>query len=158
MFDFTEESFIEIEKRADELYQSLGEVYCPYFNEKIAFNSKGFKHLKFKSDRQARPQKDQYSRLKLLHLAPKILNKSHTVQGVWRTRSFEDQKTNNKWKHIFKDVIYYEFIAVLDNVRAKVIIKEVIGGEKHFWSIIPFWGIDKQNSKRILHDGNPEND
>ncbi len=70
MLNLNEENFIEIEKRADEFYHSINEVYSPYFNEKIAFNSKGFKHLKFKSDRQARPRKDQYSRLKLLSLAP----------------------------------------------------------------------------------------
>ena len=57
-----------------------------------------------------------------------------------------------------KEVTYYEFIAVVNTVRVKVIIKEVLGGEKHFWSVIPFWGIDKVTSKRILHSGDPEND
>jgi len=56
------------------------------------------------------------------------------------------------------EVKFYEFIAVLDNVRVKVVIKEVSGGQKHFWSVIPFWGIDKITSKRILHSGDPEND
>jgi hypothetical protein len=59
---------------------------------------------------------------------------------------------------VLKEVSFYEFIAVLENVRVKVIIKEVIGGEKHFWSIIPFWRIDKENSRRILFSGNPEID
>lgn len=57
-----------------------------------------------------------------------------------------------------KDVTFYEFIAVLNNVRVKVIVKEVLGGEKHFWSIIPYWGLDKVNYKRILHTGDPEQD
>ena len=57
-----------------------------------------------------------------------------------------------------KDVSYYEFIAVLDSVRVKVIVKEVAGGEKHFWSVIPFWGIDKNTSRRILHSGDLEHD
>ena len=57
-----------------------------------------------------------------------------------------------------KDVIYYEFIAVINNIRVKVIVKEVLGGEKHFWSVIPFWGIDKATNKRILHSGDLEND
>jgi hypothetical protein len=46
----------------------------------------------------------------------------------------------------------------MNNIRVKVIVKEVLGGEKHFWSIIPFWGIDKISSRRILHSGDPEND
>jgi len=57
-----------------------------------------------------------------------------------------------------KDVTYYEFIVVIDTVRVKVIIKQVLGGEKHFWSIIPFWGIDKTTSKRVLHSGDLETD
>ena len=57
-----------------------------------------------------------------------------------------------------KEVIFYEFIAVLDNMRAKVIVKQVYGGKKHFWSVIPYWRIDKNNSKRILHSGDPEHD
>ena len=57
-----------------------------------------------------------------------------------------------------KEMIFYEFIAVLENVRVKVIVKEILGGEKHFWSIIPFWGIDKASSKRILCSGNPAQD
>ena len=57
-----------------------------------------------------------------------------------------------------KEVILYEFIAVLENVRVKVIIKEIEGGEKHFWSIIPYWDIDTINSRRILHGKDTEND
>ena len=158
-FNFKDEQdFQNVKNEADSFYQTIGEVYCPYFKEKIAFNAKGLKHLKFKSNRQARPRKDQYSRLKLIRFAPETLKQSHTLQGVWQIRRFEFQKTNNRWEQAVKDVKYYEFIAVMDNIRIKVIIKEVLGGEKHFWSIIPFWGIDKVTSKRILHSGDPEND
>jgi hypothetical protein len=87
-----------------------------------------------------------------------VLNKSHTLQGVWRTKRFESNKTNSQWKYIMRDVIFYEFIAVIENVRIKVIVKEVLGGEKHFWSVIPYWSIDKANSKRVLHSGNPDAD
>ena len=83
---------------------------------------------------------------------------SKTVQGIWHTKRFEIQKTHRRWEKVLKDVSFYEFIAVLENVRVKVIVKEVFGGEKHFWSIIPFWRIDKENSRRILFSGNPETD
>ena len=128
----------KIDYKARSFYKRIKSVYCPYFGEKVAFNTKGLKHLKFKSDKQARPYRDQYPRLKLLRLAPEVLRKSHTVQGIWKVKRFEAQKTNNRWEHILKDVTYYEFIAVLENVRVKVIVKEVLGGEKHFWSVIPF--------------------
>lgn len=158
-FNFkSEDDFMEVKKRAEALYQTFGEVPCPYFGENIAFNAKGIRHLKFKSDQQARPKTDQYSRLKLIHFAPEVLKKSRTLQGIWETKRFEVQKTNSRWEHVMKDVTFYEFIAVLDSVRVKVIIKQVQGGEKHFWSIIPYWGIDAAKSKRILYSGDPEHD
>lgn len=158
-FNFKDqEDFEKIKTEAEAFYATIQEVYCPYLKEKIAFNVRGLKHLKFKSDRQARTSNDQYARLRLLRFAPEVLKNSHTVQGIWETKIFEEQKTNSRWKHILKDVRFYEFIAVLENIRIKVIIKEVQGGEKHFWSVIPFWGIDKIAHKRILHSGDLEND
>jgi len=157
-FNLDETDFDGVKKDAESFYETIGEVYSPYFKAKISFNAKGFKHLKFKSDRQARSRKDQYARLKLLRIAPQILKMSHTLQGVWQTKRFEALKTNNRWEYIMKEVTFYEFIAVLENIRAKVIVKEVHGGEKHFWSVIPYWGIDKEKRKRILYSGNPEHD
>lgn len=157
-FNFNHEEFEKVRSEAEKLYQTFDSVYCPYFSEKISFNVKGLRHLKFKSDQRARVQEDQYPRLKLLHLAPQILRKSHTLQGIWQTKQFENNNTNGQWKYLMKDMIFYEFIAVLENVRVKVIVKEVIGGEKYFWSIIPYWGIDKASSKRILCSGNPAMD
>lgn len=150
--------FNEVKAKTEAFYKTIGKICCPYFQEDIAFNAKGLRHLKFKSDQQARLREDQYTRLKLIQLATEVLKKSHTVQGVWQTRKFEDIKTNSRWERLMREVVFYEFIAVLDNVRIKVIVKEMHGGEKHFWSVIPYWGIDKMNSKRVLHSGNPEHD
>ena len=158
-FNFKDEQdFEKVRIDAEMFYAAIDKIRCPYFGDDIAFNGKGLRHLKFKADKQARPHKDQYSRLKLIRYAPEVLKLSRTVQGVWSVRRFEEQKTNSRWERMMKDVTYYEFIAVLDSVRVKVIVKEVAGGEKHFWSVIPFWGIDKNTSRRILHSGNPEHD
>lgn len=157
-FNFkNEEDFNKVKKEAENFYKSIGSVRCPYFKEKVAFNAKGLRHLKFKSDQQARTKTNQYPRLKLLRFAPQILKKSHTLQDIWRTRMFEKQKTNGRWKHLMKDVIFYGFIAVLDNenIRLKVIVK-TIGGKKYFWSVIPYWGINKKTSQRILRGDNIE--
>ncbi|MBI2050848.1 MAG: hypothetical protein HYT31_03500 [Parcubacteria group bacterium] len=158
VFNFSEEDFENVREQAEALYKTIGKIYCPYFGEDVAFNAKGLRHLKFKSDQQARARADQYPRLKFLRYAPELLRQSRTVQGIWKTRRFEEQKTNSRWKRVVKDVTFFEFTAVLDYVRLKVIVKEMLGGEKFFWSVIPFWGIDKENSRRVLHSGNPEND
>ena len=158
-FNFKDEQdFERVRNDAEAFYATVGKTYCPYFGGDIAFNAKGLRHLKFKSDKQARSHKDQYSRLKLIRYAPEVLKLSKTVQGIWSVKRFEEQKTNSRWERVMKEVSYYEFIAVLDSVRVRVIVKEVAGGEKHFWSVIPFWGIDKNTSRRVLHSGNPEHD
>ncbi|MEK9153447.1 MAG: hypothetical protein AAB723_02515, partial [Patescibacteria group bacterium] len=108
-FNFNQSNFEKIKVEAEELYKTLGEVYCPYFLTKIVFNAKGLRHLKFKSDQQARPQKDQYPRLKLLHLAPEVLKKSSTLQGIKKEQRLETRKINSRWEKISKYVTYYEF-------------------------------------------------
>ena len=156
-FNFKDEKdFLEVKDKAEKFYKTIDNIYCPYLKEKVAFNTKGLKHLKFKSDRQARPRKDQYSRLKLIHLTPEVLKQSHTLQGIWQTKRFEAKKMNSRWERVMKRITYYEFIAVVDTVRLKIIIKQVLGGDKHFLSVIPCWGINKTTSKRILHNGNIE--
>ena len=70
-FRFNKKDFLKTKREAEKFYKTIKPVRCPYFGEKVAFNSKGLKHLKFKSDKKARPHKDQYPRLKLLPLAPR---------------------------------------------------------------------------------------
>jgi len=156
-FNFkNEEDFSKVKEEIEKFYHSIKEIRCPYFEENIIFNAKWLRHLKFKSDQKARTNKEQYTRLKLLKLAPEVLKKSHTIQGKWETKKFEEQKTNKRWEKILKEVIFYEFIAIMENIRVKVILKEVHGGVKYFWSVIPFWNIDKNSGRRVLSSGDPD--
>src|ERR1044071_166509 len=157
-FNFKSDELESVRADAEGLYHKIGNVYCPYFSQPVAFNAKGIRHLKFKYDRHARPRQDQYARLKLLHLAPEVLGLSRTLQGIWHTRQFEFQKMHSRWDRVLRDVTFFEFIAVLDNVRIKVIVKQVGDGEKHFWSVIPFWRIGGDSKRRILHSGDPAHD
>lgn len=155
---FTEEQFNKLKSKSEELYKLIGEEYCPYFKEKVIFNAKGLEHLKFKSKNHARSREDQYIRLKLLHLAPKILKFSGTVQGFSEKKIFELNRSNHRNEKILVYVIYYEFVAVLEGIRARVIVKKVGTAPKYFWSIIPHWKIDKVTGKRKMNYGNPEDD
>ena len=152
------DNFEEVKIKGEELYKTLTEVHCPYFNDKVHFNVQGLEHLKFKRQRKARPRQDQYMRFKLLRLAPVIIRNSKTVQGIWETKSFEKVRVHNRTDTVLKDVEYHEFVAVMEGVRAKVIVKQVYGGQRFFWSIIPHWGIDKKTKKKKLHSGYPEED
>lgn len=152
------ENFEEVVAKGEELYRSFNVVRCPYFGEKIYFNAQGLEHLKFKHREKARTRHDQYMRFKLLHLVPEILQLSRTIQGIWETKHFERIRTHSRTDTILKPVTYYEFIAVLNKVRIKVVVKQIDGGQKFFWSLIPFWGIHKETRRRKLYSGNPEED
>ncbi len=158
MITFTPEELEKIKLKGEETYKSIGEVYCPYFKEKISFNSQGLEHLRFRQREIGRLEQDQYMRFKLLHLAPQVLQLSYTVQGVLETKKFERIRVKNRTDTILKPVNYYEFVAVIKRNRVKVIIKQIDHGNKFFWSIIPFWGMNTETMTRLLHDGIPEED
>ncbi len=159
---FSIEKVNSIKHEAEEFYEKIVSVHCPYFGENVHFNSKGIDHLVFKKFNKTRLIEDQFSRFRHLALAPLIIKNSKTLQGYWQTQRIERIRRNKKWEKVMRLVTYYEFIAVMEShnskVRVKVIVKQVDGSEKHFLSIIPFWGTNKNNGERILHSGNPESD
>lgn len=151
--------FNKIKDKAEKFYKEIQEIYCPYFKEKVAFNSKGLNHIKFKEWNKARLVESQYLRLKFLHLAPEVIKKSHTLQEIRESNNFERQKINSRWERRMMIVRYYAFVAILDNIRLKIIVKEINGGKKFFWSIYPHWRqkrSDDGKNKKILHEGNLE--
>lgn len=151
-------NFEEVKTKGEALYKNIGKVYCPFFKTDIFFNTQGLEHLKFKRREKARLEHDQYMRFKLIHLAPEIISASHTLQGILKTKKFERVRSHNRTDQILKPVNYYEFIAVVNRDRVKVIVKQIDNGEKIFWSIIPFWGMDEETRTRLLHEGSPEED
>lgn len=158
MISFTEEEFKKVKEKGEEFYKSISEIYCPYLKEKVSFNARGFEHLKFKRLEKARLEQDQYMRFKLIHLAPEVLKLSHTVQGILETKKFERIRMKGRTDTILKPVSYFEFIAVIKRNRVRVIVKQIENGQKFFWSIIPFWGMNTNTMTCLLHDGFPEED
>ena len=158
MSEIDPQKFEKAREDAEVLYKTIGEVKCPYFREAITFNAKGLRHLKFHSDQQARPHKDQYIRFRLISLAPNILAVSHTLQGISTRKNLEPMKTNSRWENVLQLVTYYEFVAVVNGYRVRVIVKQVDKNPKYFWSIIPFWKMDKMGGKRLMYSGKPETD
>jgi len=152
--------FENVKREAEESYKTIGEVYCSYFKEKVAFNVKGLNHIKLKEWNKARSVVEQYIRLRLLRLAPLVIGESHTLQEFYETNRFERQKINSRWEQRLIRVRYYGFVAIIKNTRIKVIIKEIEGGKKFFWSIIPFWKPKRDEFgnkiKKILHEGDLE--
>lgn len=152
-----------IKKEAEDQYRSIDFVECPFLKRKVNFNVKGLNHIKFKAWNKTRLTSDQYLRLKFLHLAPKILKRSGTIQEYQEKNNFERIKTRGKWSQKMVSVKYHGFIAILKyEIKVKVVIKEVVGGQPYFWSIIPFWKNKKHpftdEIKKVFHEGDLEND
>ena len=152
-----EDAFLKKKAEIETLYKSINQVRCPYFQEKIVFNARGLEHLKFKTKNHARPRADQYTRFKIFHLAPEIIKASRTIQGMLHTKAFESVRTHARTEHVLKPVSYYEFIAIMDNKRVRVVVKQIEDGPKYFWSVIPFWKKDKDRG-RVMHSGGLESE
>lgn len=61
----------------------------------------------------------------------------------------------------FYDIFSFSLslVAIINRHRIKIIIKEIQGGKKFFWSLIPFWKTRKDamnGDKKILHEGDLE--
>lgn len=150
------EEFDALKSEVEEAYQNIGEVSCPYLNSTVAFNAMGLDHLKMKRWNHARNGHDQLIRLKLLHLAPEILKKSHTLQGIEQGNRMERIKINSRWESRMILVSYHEFIGVLSGCRLRIVVKKVGNSPYYFWSIIPYW---KQGDyRKKMFEGNPEED
>lgn len=147
-----------IKDKAEKTYKETQPILCPYFKGTVNFNARGLDHIKFKEWNKPRYKFDQYLRLKLFYLVPEILRSSHTVQGIWKRKEWVRQKRHGKWEKVPKDVSYYEFVAVIGKVRIKVVVKEVSGGQRFFWSIIPFWKMNEITKERKLYDDDLEHD
>jgi len=160
--DIPQDKLNKTKELAEEFYKSIGEIHCPYLKDSVSFNVKGLDHIKFKMFGQARPSKDQYMRLRLLKLAPIILKQSHTLQEIFETNSFEKIRSNQKWNFKMLPVRYFAFVSIINNCRIKIIIKQVDNGKLFFWSIVPFWKMNRVKNcglvetKKIFHDGDLE--
>jgi hypothetical protein len=154
------EKFKKVKEEAEKFYKEIGEIYCPYLKEKVSFNAKGLDHVKFKEWDKARSLIEQYIRLKLLQLVPYVIKESHTLQEFDEKSRFERQKINSRWEQRLVKVKYYGFVAIIKGARIKIIVKEIEGGKRFFWSLIPFWKPRKDEFgnkiKKILHEGDLE--
>ncbi len=158
MSEYKLAEFNNIKSEGEIFYKSIGDIYCPFFAEKVSFNSKGLEHLKFKSRNHSRTLADQAMRFKLLKIAAEMIKVTRTVQGISEQKVFELNRSNHRNEYFLVNVTYYEFVAILQCKRVRVIVKQSGDAPKFFWSVIPFWKVDKSNGKRRMKYGTPEFD
>ncbi|HVY67510.1 MAG TPA: hypothetical protein VHA30_01270 [Patescibacteria group bacterium] len=160
--EISEEKFNQRKTEAENFYKSIGPTKCPYFKgECIYFNSQGFEHLIFKEWNKTRSQREQYVRFRLLPLAVGVIKKSGTLQEYDERKLFVRRKSKDGWGRTMKKVKYYVFVAIIGELRLKVIIKEIEGSQKNFHSVYPSWQAVIDGSgikKKKFYSGEPETD
>jgi hypothetical protein len=148
-------------QKAEEEYGKIGKVFCPYLGSDVNFNTEGFQHLLFKDWNRTRTRIEQYVRLRLLKLAPQVISKSHTMQEFDERKMFVRQKINSRWESRMKNVRYYVFIAIINQARIKVVVKEIDGGARFFYSLYPSWKVEKLidgTRRKKFYSGDLEHD
>ncbi|MBI5151955.1 hypothetical protein HZA39_00305 [Candidatus Peregrinibacteria bacterium] len=160
--EISREILLKLKTEVKVYYNSLKEVYCPFFSESIKFTSEGFYHIFYKNPfrPKERDKNSQFIRLKLFKLAPILLKKSATVQEYFCENRFVAVKFNKRKEKILKKIQYWGFIGIINDRKIKVIVKQTGEGEKKFWSIIPNWTTRKshEDNKIITHAGDLESD
>jgi len=129
--------FKERKRITKELYNSQKNVYNPYLNSKITFNSDGFHHLQF-SARRERCKKEQVLKFNLLPLAIKTIKKAGTLQE-YRKQLITIGKKGKDGFSKTKQVEYWGFIAIFikTQIKIRVILRKIGDGKITFWSVMP---------------------
>ncbi|MBP6925479.1 MAG: hypothetical protein KBC22_00235 [Candidatus Pacebacteria bacterium] len=153
----THNEFQALRTSIEKEYKGFGTVRCPFLKRGVVFNAKGLDHIKSKRWNHARNTHDQYTRFKLLHLAPQVIKMSATLQGMEKGNRFERVKVNSRWEQKMVSVSYYEFIAVISDCRVRIIVKQIEGSMPYFWSIVPYWRQTSHRGKKMF-EGNSEED
>ena len=129
-------------KKTRGVYNAFGRAWCPAFNEYVAFNNEGFRHLIWQQERQ-RSKKEQTRRFALLTHAKDIIEKTHEY-AAYRV---EEKVSKAKWygaktKNVSR-AQFWELNREIESRHISVIIRQVGNGKKHFFSIF-----ERRNKKQ----------
>jgi hypothetical protein len=136
--NFDLEQFKKLLERTRTFYQGLGEIFCPALNASISFNSDGFHHLRFDGTRAERSKQEQNNKLRCLKTAIEILKITTTIQEYRKTLQPFGKTAQDGFKKT-SEVEYWGFIAIMKDIRIKVVVRKIGSGQPHFWSVMPFW-------------------
>lgn len=131
------EYFNKRKEETKELFKSQKDLYNPYLDGRVIFNSDGFHHLCF-SARRERGKKEQILKFNLLPLAIKVIKKSGTLQE-YRKGLVSIRKKGKDGFIRMKNAEYWGFIAITGNpkIKIRVILRRIGDGNITFWSVLP---------------------
>ncbi len=106
------------EKRRKD-YNTWKPIYSPALGEQIFFNSKGFNHLRFRTDGTPRNFREALYKLRLLPLVRSVIYKARKVDEYRKGR-----------------VEYWGIVEAVGKKKIKVILRRIGKGRIHFWSVM----------------------
>lgn len=130
--------FNKQKSRVKRIFKETKSIFCPYFEDKVVFNSDGFYHLRY-SCRRERKKEEQLLKFELFPLAIKIIKKSGTLQE-YRTDFIKVGKKSKDGLFSVKRIEYWGFEAICGNnkdIKVRVILRRIGDGNIIFWSIMP---------------------
>lgn len=136
------DQYITAKNRAQTIFESSKEIFCPYLKSSITLNSDGFHHLQF-SARRERSKEEQVLKFSLLPLALKAVKESGTLQE-YRTQliPFGNKNTNDGMTRM-KQAEFWGFVAIYnvnsqkEPIKVRAVIRRVGDGKFVFWSVMP---------------------
>ncbi len=134
-------------------YNKIGFITNPALNnQKIHFGNEGFRHLMYKGNKKKseRDKGVQIMKFNLLHKAVDILKISTTYQEYDEGLSEIIKKKRKKKIKESVVVRYWGFVAIMNNFRVKVVVRQIGNGGKHFWSVIPAWSKSHYREIKLL--------
>jgi len=150
--NFTHEEFIQLKERVRNKYNNIKYVESKALKSKIVFNSNGFHHLRYDSNRTERSKQAQYGKLSHLDDAVKILKLSTTVQEYRRGLCCIGKKDKSGFRKtsIFEWFGFYAVTSFFQKKRIMVVVRRIGGedGNYHFWSLMPYWKLS--NNTRVI--------
>jgi hypothetical protein len=154
-------NYEKIRQDAENFYKKIGCLRCPALNnEYVFFTSEGFNHLMYKGSRKERSRNDQITKFKLLPKARYIIETSTTFQEYDETLTSIRRKMHKRVVDDSAVAKYWGFVAIIKDIRTKVIVRQIENGQKHFWSVIPSWAIYQYRDIKMINksEGNLKED
>lgn len=145
---------------AHALYIGTKPTPSPALGERVSFTAEGFNHILFKGSRSERERASQIMRFKLLPRAIRLIGYANTFQEFEETSREYEVKVRKKRRLKTKLVRYWGIIAIFEERKIKVILRKIVNGQLHFWSIVPAWTTNKHRDVKFVSTmkGDPETD
>jgi hypothetical protein len=135
-------------EKAKKTYSGIGAIKCPALGgDHIFFGRFGFNHL-IRKGRIPRTRNEQKRRFTLIPHIEKILKNPKAII-VYRKETIKEKVDRHGQKILIESVAHFwAFVEKIEDCNVKVVIRQLEGGDKHFFSIMG-------DNVKILKNKNP---